>query len=132
MNSRKLAIAGAVLATVATGFGITNSGPAEAADGRPYGGCKELTQEWPSAEGTPGAAWCARHGWTVRHRFVLDPTNRVRMLWLPSCKHEDSRGCYWNAPAMGNGRGASFIRTKRGRTFYVHFPVSPEAELVGV
>jgi len=120
-------LAGVAFLLAATVMAIgTSPSEADAAEGRPYGGCKELTQDWPSAEGSPGARWCARHGWTIRHRFVLDPHNRVRLLWLPSCKFEDSRGCYWNAATRGNGSGSSFITTQRGRTFFVHFAVSPE------
>jgi hypothetical protein len=40
-------------------------------------------------------------------------------LWsLPTCKHEDSRNCYYDAKRRGNGKGRSFANIK-GKTYYV-------------
>ena len=37
---------------------------------------------------------------------------------LPPCEREDSRDCYWDAAARGNGRGLSFYDVG-GEVFYV-------------
>lgn len=40
-------------------------------------------------------------------------------LWsLPTCKHEDSRNCFYDAKRRGNGKGRSFANIK-GKTYHV-------------
>lgn len=38
---------------------------------------------------------------------------------LPPCPTEDSVGCYWDAPTMGNGDGRSYTVDDDGTTHYV-------------
>lgn len=85
------------------------------APGEPYGGCDEAWQA-PKSE---GAAWCRRHGWTVRPNFVIDKHNVLRTTRFGACENEDSTGCYWNAMTRGNHIGDSYIVSKSGEVFYV-------------
>lgn len=40
-------------------------------------------------------------------------------LWsLPTCKHEDSRNCFFDAKRRGNDKGRSFANI-HGKTYYV-------------
>lgn len=36
---------------------------------------------------------------------------------VPTCKHEDSSNCYWDAKRRGNGHGRSFVALK-GKVYY--------------
>jgi hypothetical protein len=38
----------------------------------------------------------------------------VAMALLPPCAVEDDWTCYWDASAMGNGRGVSFVLIEGG------------------
>lgn len=58
----------------------------------------------------------------TRVTYVSDTRVRVRFntgsLWsMPTCKHEDSNNCYWNARKSGNGQGRSFVALK-GKVYY--------------
>lgn len=93
--------------------------PAPAFAHQPYGGCDEAWQAPRSA----GAEHCRDHGWTVRHRFVINPRGYVKYVSLPPCEYEDSYNCYWNAETSGNGGGDSFIirgTEERHRIWYVN------------
>lgn len=52
---------------------------------------------------------------TAPRRLVAELNNGAEYLLRP-CHWEDSHGCYWDAGAMGNGRGWSFVSVHvRGR-----------------
>lgn len=80
--------------------------------------CDEAWQ----APHSDGAHTCRDHGWTVKSRMVLDPTNQVRSLvGLKPCRTEDQESaCYWRAMCQGNGFGDSFVRLNH-RTWFVSF-----------
>lgn len=48
------------------------------------------------------------------------PADAAVKNWKP-CKYEDSKNCVWDAKHRGNGKGRSFICSKKGKiTFISH------------
>jgi hypothetical protein len=122
MHKTLTAMASAVVALVVT------MGPAPA-KAQPYGGCVEAWQ----APHSQGARDCRRDGWIIRPRIIVGPYGYVRYNKMPLCRNEDGsyrrrngtvglqRHCFWNAHAVGNGRGETFfIDHLHGRTNIVY------------
>lgn len=89
------------------------------------GGLTLVSQPAQAATGAVRLEAPTRSASPVRFTYVqYVNANRVWVefntgsLWsLPTCKHEDSSNCYWNAKRQGNGKGRSFVALK-GKVYY--------------
>ena len=98
--------------------------PVKASSATPYGGCKEVLQDWPALIDTPGADECRAEGWVIRRRLVVGPHHWVWRSRLPDCVTEDSGDgpCSWNFTAP-RADGLKFWRSgpwAHHRAHYVH------------
>lgn len=107
MNTTKKLITAIVLAVLTLGGVALTSQPASAVTG-------VVRLEAPTRSASPVRFTYVQYA-SARRVWVEFNTGS---LWsLPTCQHEDSPSCYWDAKRHGNGLGRSFVHLK-GKTYY--------------
>lgn len=98
---------------------------AEAVPAPPYGGCREVLQDYPAYHDSEGAAICRERGWNIRKHIVVNRHGYVLWTDMRPCPTDGedrvSTPCLWNALEQGNKRGQSYWLGVRGWQHIVRF-----------
>lgn len=112
MNKRTLPlIAATALAAAAIGTIVTAVPSDAVSNTEPYGGCKELVQDYPAYVHTDGAADCRDLGWIVRPRILVAPTGHILVNTLPRCERTVQRAHCFVPRSRATGGRAYIVDT---------------------
>lgn len=107
MNTAKKLITAIVLAVLTLGGVALTSQPASAITGA-------VRLEAPTRSASPVGFTAVRYVSATRVHVRFNTGS----LWsVPTCQHEDSSNCYWDAQRRGNGLGRSWVHLN-GKVYY--------------